>query len=47
MYVANLLAKTDSRTGVEGDEDERIGYQILLPVIQEAIWIELVGCKVT
>ena len=46
MYT-DLLAKTDSRTGIKGDKDERIGYQVLLPVIQEAIWVELVCCEAT
>jgi hypothetical protein len=44
---ADLLAKTDPRTGVEGDKDERVVCEVFLPIIEEAIWVEVVRCGQT
>ena len=38
-----LLAKTDTRTCIEWDEDVRVFDQILLAFVQEAFGIEHVG----
>ena len=44
LVVRELLAKTDTRTGVKGQEDEWVRCQVLVKTgIQETIWVELFG----
>ena len=40
----DLLAKTDPRTGVERDKNKWVVYNILLPIVEETIWVEFIGC---
>ena len=40
-----LLAETDARTGVEGEEDKRIGYEVLVQTfVEEAVWVKFLCC---
>ena len=35
-----LLAETDTGTGVEGEEDERVGREVLLhALVEEPVWV--------
>ena len=37
---AYLLAKTDAGAGVEGEEDERVGREVLLhALVEEPVWV--------
>ena len=37
---AHLLAKTDAGAGVEGEEDERVGREVLLhALVEEPVWV--------
>lgn len=42
---AYLLAEADARAGVEGEEDERVGREVLLyALVEEPVGVELQGC---
>lgn len=44
---AYLLTQADARTGVEGEEDERIRHEIFLhPLVKETIRVELKSWQV-
>lgn len=44
--ATHLLAETDARAAVEGEEDERVRDQVLADAfVQEAVRVELVGCR--
>lgn len=41
---AYLLAEADARAGVEGEEDERVGGEVLLhALVEEPVGVELQG----
>ena len=42
--VGELLAKANTRTGVEGEEDEGVGRDVGLDaVVEEAVRVEFIG----
>lgn len=44
LVVCELLAKADARSGVEGEEDERVGREVFVEsVVDEAVWVKLFG----
>ena len=45
LVISELLAETDTGTGVEREENEWVGNEVLFDsFIEEAVWIEFVRC---
>ena len=46
FVVSELLAEADTWTGVEGEEDERVGEKVLETVVQEAVGVEYLSFRI-